>query len=42
MGTVSCRQGQHAPVATSHKVGCGALVACLGGGKGGMGLRPGN
>ena len=30
MGTVSCRQGQHAPVAASHKVGCGALAAYLG------------
>lgn len=30
MGTVSCRQGHHARVLASHKVGCGALAACLG------------
>lgn len=30
MGTVNCRQGQHAQVALPNKVGCGALAACLG------------
>lgn len=39
MGTVSCRQGQHARVVASHKVGCGALAACLGEVKGGHGLE---
>lgn len=30
MGTVNCRQGQHAQVALPNKVGCEAMAACLG------------
>lgn len=41
MGAVSCRKEQHAQMAAPHKVGCGALAACLGEVKG-MSLRPGN
>lgn len=42
MGAVSCRQGHHAQMAASHKVGCGASGSFFRGGERGMGLRPGN
>lgn len=29
MGTVNCRQGQHAQMAAPRKVGCGAVAVCL-------------
>lgn len=42
MGAVSCRQGHHAQMAASHKVGCGASGSFFRGGERGMCLRPGN
>ena len=42
MGAVSCRQGHHAQMAASHKVGCGASGSFFRGGERGMGLRPGS
>ena len=42
MGAVSCRQGHHAQMAASHKVGCGASGSFFRGGERGIGLRPGS